>query len=200
MSSFDSDPNNFNNTSYESQNRRREFDNQPDSMRSGGMNTGGGGYDQQASRFDNSNSNSMGGGGFDQQTPGRDQFSASGYNDDSFGPQSQTGRGGNPGRSEFNNERSYGGDSTGTQAYGAGNDFENNRSTGYGTGNTGSAYGTGNDFSGDRNDDSHGSGNNNKPSFGDKMKGTAEVAAGKMTKNPGMVERGQDRKTEGNNY
>ncbi|KAJ3869841.1 hypothetical protein EV359DRAFT_59454 [Lentinula novae-zelandiae] len=185
MSSFDSDPNNFNNTSYESQNRRREFDNQPDSMRSGGMNTGGGGYDQQASRFDNSNS--MGAGGFGQQTPGRDQFSAS---DDSFGPQSQTGR------SEFQNERSYGGDS-----YGAGNDFENNRSTGYGTGNTGSAYGTGNDFSGDRNDESYGSGNNNnKPSFGDKMKGTAEVAAGKMTKNPGMVERGQDRKTEGNNY
>ncbi|KAJ3917157.1 hypothetical protein F5877DRAFT_80207 [Lentinula edodes] len=193
MSSFDSDPNNFNNTSYESQNRRREFDNQPDSMRSGGMNTGSGGYDQQASRFDNSNS--MGGGGFDQQTLARDQFSASGYNDDSFGPQSQS----QTGRSEFKNERSYGGDS-----YGAGNDFESNRSTGYGTGNTGSAYSTGNDFSGDRNDDSsYGSGNNNsnnKPSFGDKMKGTAEVAAGKMTKNPGMVERGQDRKTEGNNY
>ncbi|KAJ3902409.1 hypothetical protein F5879DRAFT_1003190 [Lentinula edodes] len=186
MSSFDSDPNNFdntnNNSSYESQNRRREFTGQP-----------GGGYDQQASRFDNSNS--MGGGGFDQQTPGRDQFSTSGYNDDSFGPQSQS----QTGRSEFKNERSYGGDS-----YGAGNGTESNRSTGYGTGNTGSAYGTGNDFSGDRNDDSsYGSGNNNsnnKPSFGDKMKGTAEVAAGKMTKNPGMVERGQDRKTEGSNY
>ncbi|KAJ3997437.1 hypothetical protein F5050DRAFT_1806808 [Lentinula boryana] len=194
MSSFDSDPNNFNNSTYNSQNRRGGFDDQPASdMRPGDM--GAGGYDQQAhgrGRFDNDNSF---GGGNDQsqQAPGRtNQFSASGYNDDSFGPTSEAQRG-----YGADNQRSYG-DTTGTQGYGTGNDFENNRSTG-----TGSAHGTGNDFSGGQNDDSYGSGNTGtKPSFGDKLKGkcTAEVAAGKMTKNPEMVERGQERKVEGNNY
>ncbi|KAJ3728285.1 hypothetical protein C8R42DRAFT_258476 [Lentinula raphanica] len=185
MSSFDSDPNNFNNTSYNnSQPRRGGFDDQYGS-------SGTGGFDQQTSgrgRFDD---NSYGGGGYDQdqyQQSGRaNQFSSSGYNDDSFGT-SQTQRGYGAG-----NERGYG-DTTGTQGYGTGNDFENSRT------GTGSAYGTGNDFSTGRDDDSYGSSNTTKPSFGDKMKGTAEVAAGKLTRNPDMVERGQERKVEGNNF
>ncbi|KAJ3975032.1 hypothetical protein EV361DRAFT_959793 [Lentinula raphanica] len=207
MSSFDSDPNNFNNTSYNnSQPRRSGFDDQYGS-------SGTGGFDQQTSgrgRFDD---NSYGGGGYDQdqyQQSGRtNQFSSSGYNDDSFGT-SQTQRGYGAG-----NERGYG-DTTGTQGYGTciaecfpppnafhynfairigtGNDFENSRT------GTGSAYGTGNDFSSGRDDDSYGSSNTTKPSFGDKMKGTAEVAAGKLTRNPDMVERGQERKVEGNNF
>ncbi|KAJ4475584.1 hypothetical protein J3R30DRAFT_3405849 [Lentinula aciculospora] len=192
MSSFDSDSNNFNNTAHDSQNRRHELN--QDSMSPGGMNAGG--YDHNLSgraQFDDSMS-----AGYDRQTPGRNQFSGGGYNDDSFGTESQTGRGygGSTGQTGFD-DRSYG-DTTGTQGYGTGRDFENSRSTG--AGNTASAYGTGNDFnSTSQNDESYDS-EHTKPSFGDKMKGTAEVAAGKLSKNPGMVERGQERKTEGSNF
>jgi hypothetical protein len=34
----------------------------------------------------------------------------------------------------------------------------------------------------------------NKPGIGDKVRGTAEVVAGKATGNEGLVEKGQDRK------
>jgi hypothetical protein len=57
----------------------------------------------------------------------------------------------------------------------------------YATGNTGI-------------DDTQGGSAFNKPSAGDKIRGSAEKMAGKMTSNQGMQERGQDRKTGLNDY
>ncbi|KAJ4482844.1 hypothetical protein C8J55DRAFT_559671 [Lentinula edodes] len=197
MASFDSNSNNdnFDSTGRDSQNRQVQFD-QSDTVGSGMAGVGAGGYNDQQN-----------------QTSGRDQFSSSANNDDSFGADSQTGQGYGASTNQSDYAQSYG-DTTGYQqgsqglgsGDGTGNEFENNNpSTGntahYGAGNDNpsSGYGTSDDFSGNRNDNSYGS-ENTKPSFGDKVKGTAEVAAGKVTRNSGMVERGQERKVEGNNF
>jgi len=126
--------------------------------------TGMGGYNQQSSGVD---SPSMGG-GYGQQTTSRDQFS--GGQSDSFGRAA--------------------GDTTGTQGFGTGNDFEN-RPTSDGGGLTGTQnYGTANDDNMTQSETSQ----MRQPGLGDKVKGTAEIAAGKITHKPGMVERGEERK------
>ncbi|KAJ3853769.1 hypothetical protein EV368DRAFT_81236 [Lentinula lateritia] len=189
MTSFDSNSNNnFDSTGPASQNRQVQFG-QSDTVDSGMAGIGSGGYNDQQN-----------------QTSGRDQFSSSANNDDSFGADSQTGQGYGASTNQSDYAQSYG-DTPGAQqgwtGNGTGNEFENNNHSAgnYGSGNdnTSTGYGTSDDFSGNRNDDSYGS-ENTKPSFGDKVKGIAEVAAGKVTKNSGMVERGQERKVEGNNF
>ncbi|KAJ3877571.1 hypothetical protein F5051DRAFT_428830 [Lentinula edodes] len=194
MASFDSNSNNdnFDSTGRDSQNRQVQFD-QSDTVGSGMAGVGAGGYNDQQN-----------------QTSGRDQFSSSANNDDSFGADSQTGQGYGASTNQSDYVQSYG-DTTGSQqgsqgtgnGNGSVNEFENNNHSAgnYGSGNdnTSSGYGTSDDFSGNQNDNSYGS-ENTKPSFGDKVKGTAEVAAGKVTRNSGMVERGQERKVEGNNF
>ncbi|KAJ4493332.1 hypothetical protein C8R41DRAFT_919548 [Lentinula lateritia] len=210
MASFDSNSNNdnFDSTGRDSQNRQVQFD-QSDTVGSGMAGIGAGRYNDQQN-----------------QTSGRDQFPSSANNDDSFGADSQTGQGYGASTNQSDYAQSYG-DTTGYQqgsqglvmvrsvnipltvpgsGNGTGNEFENDdHSTGntahYGAGNdnTSSGYGTSDDFSGNRNDNPYGS-ENAKPSFGDKVKGTVEVAAGKVTRNSGMVERGQERKVEGNNF
>ncbi|KAF8823722.1 hypothetical protein HHX47_DHR9000330 [Lentinula edodes] len=196
MASFDFNSNdNFDSTGPASRNRQVQFD-QSDTVGSGMAGVGAGGYNDQQNL-----------------TSGRDQFSNSANTDDSFGADSQTGQRYDASTNQTDYAQSYG-DATGYQQGsqglgsedGTGNEFENdNHSTGntahYGAGNdnTSSGYGTSDDFSGNRNDNPYGS-ENTKPSFGDKVKGTAEVAAGKVTRNSGMVERGQERKVEGNNF
>ncbi|KAJ7276886.1 hypothetical protein C8J57DRAFT_1504722 [Mycena rebaudengoi] len=71
---------------------------------------------------------------------------------------------------------------------------------GYGAGNTTSSsneYGSGNQYSTGSSSNEYGDTSNNsggKPSVGDKIKGGAEELVGKVTKNPEMIERGQQRK------
>ncbi|GAW07955.1 related to DDR48-Heat shock protein [Lentinula edodes] len=193
MASFDSNSNDkFDSTGPASRNRQVQFG-QSDTVSSGMAGVGAGGYNDQQN-----------------QTSGRDQFSSSANNDDSFGADSQTGQGYGASTNQSDYAQSYG-DTTGSQqgsqgtgnGNGSGNEFENNNHSAgnYGSGNdnTSSGYGTSDNFSGNRNDNPYGS-ENTKPSFGDKVKGTAEVAAGKVTRNSGMVERGQERKVEGNNF
>ncbi|KAJ3869840.1 hypothetical protein EV359DRAFT_76277 [Lentinula novae-zelandiae] len=193
MASFDSNSNNDNsdNTGPASQNRQVRFG-QSDTVGSGMAGIGAGRYNDQQN-----------------QTSGRDQFPSSANNDDSFGTDSQTGQGYGANTNQSDYAQSYGdttGSQQGSQGTGSrtGNELENNNHSAgdYGSGNdnTSSGYGDNNDFSGNRNDNSYGSENNTKPSFGDKVKGLAEVTAGKVTRNSGMVERGQERKVEGNNF
>ncbi|KAJ3930086.1 MAG: hypothetical protein NXY57DRAFT_348435 [Lentinula lateritia] len=189
---FDSNSNNDNsdNTGPASQNRQVRFG-QSDTVGSGMAGIGAGRYNDQQN-----------------QTSGRDQFSSSATNDDPFGADSQTGQGYGASTNQSDYAQSYGdttGSQQGSQGTGSrtGNEFENNNypdgDYGSGNDNTSSGYGTSDGFSGNRNDNPYGS-ENTKPSFGDKVKGTAEVAAGKVTRNSDMVERGQERKVEGNNF
>ncbi|ESK88022.1 hypothetical protein Moror_10827 [Moniliophthora roreri MCA 2997] len=111
------------------------------------------------------------------------------------------------------------GDHTGTKGYGTGNEYEhsdrvNSIPNAYG-GSTGTkGFGTGNDYertsprsspaASTHSSRSNHSGNHlhvdtkaktKGPKFGNKLLGTAEVVAGKVTNNKDLVERGQERKT-----
>jgi len=84
-----------------------------------------------------------------------------------------------------------GSDNTG-EGFMGGND---NVGGGYGSSGTGAAGGY--------DQDSYGSGGartGTKPSAGDKIMGGLEKAAGKMTKNQGMAEKGAERASGGDNY
>ncbi|KAF9066442.1 hypothetical protein BDP27DRAFT_1404351 [Rhodocollybia butyracea] len=106
-------------------------------------------------------------GGYGQQTTGRDQFS------------------GGQSHSLGSGQHRHAGDTTGTQGFGTGNDFENRPTTDVGAGLTSTQnYGTSDE------DNTQ----TRQPGLGDKIKGTAEVTAGKVTRNTGMVERGEERK------
>ncbi|KAJ7600855.1 hypothetical protein C8J56DRAFT_1038479 [Mycena floridula] len=85
---------------------------------------------------------------------------------------------------------------------GVGNDNEFGRSERVGAGgrdfNASSGVGVGNDneFSGSQaTDRSEFGSEHTKPKMGDKLRGTAEELVGKATKNPELIERGQERKT-----
>ncbi|KAK7037252.1 hypothetical protein VNI00_011243 [Paramarasmius palmivorus] len=113
------------------------------------------------------------------------------------------------------------GDHTGTKGFGTGNELEHadrvNSIPGAYGGSTGTkGFGTGNDYERSSPRGSPASSNNSLrsnrsrrslqsnhsgrskvdgPKLGEKLRGTAEVVAGKMTKNKALVERGQERKT-----
>ncbi|KAF9465250.1 hypothetical protein BDZ94DRAFT_1254064 [Collybia nuda] len=115
---------------------------------------------------------------------------------------SETGGGygsGTSGGYDNKDRETYG--SSGTRSTGAGGDSYGSSgtdnfgstNTGAGAGGYGGTTGSGGDTYGSGT--GTGAGQNAKPSMTDKIRGGAEKVAGKMTKNPDLVEKGQDRQT-----
>jgi len=145
----------------------------------------------QQSGFDNSGTlDSSSNPSYNQSSTGAGYGNTDSSNTQQYGDQDayQTTRESEPGSGFDNNASNFsdkpGGynQSAGTQA---GGDF--NTTTGTGTSTSGGDYTTGNTGIDDP--------AFNKPSASDKMRGSAEKMMGKMTGNPTMQERGQERKT-----
>jgi len=147
-------------------------------------------YNQSSTGYDQTST------GYDQSSTGYDQSSTgAGYGDNNTGATQQYGdpdnrstgayptRASAPGTGFDNNAPNYSDTSGGYNDPSSGG--------GYGTGTSGGDYATGNTGI----DDTSGDAAINKPSAGDKMRGSAEKMIGKVTKNPNMQERGQERKT-----
>ncbi|KAJ7067820.1 hypothetical protein C8F01DRAFT_1115836 [Mycena amicta] len=138
---------------------------------------------------------------------GNDQFDTtfagrSGYNQpDQFGSSNttDTGAGFESSRRFDDNSNSGMGMGTGTGA-GIGDSTYSSSTTGMGDsyGSTGTGTGMNDGFNDTSNrtdfDGGRTTGMGGKPTMGDKLKGGAEKLAGKVTNNPGMQERGQERK------
>ncbi|KAJ6507571.1 hypothetical protein DFH09DRAFT_1334565 [Mycena vulgaris] len=179
------------------------------SGRTGGMdyNSGpgntGGGFDAGSGAEGYGTSGNTGG---NFGTSGMDQNSGAGNTGGGFDTGSGAGAGAALGRTGGNfgtsgmvqnsgPGNSGGGFDTGSGAAGVGAGTD-----GYGAGNTTSSsneYGSGNQYSTGSSSNEYGDTSNNsggKPSVGDKIKGGAEKLVGKVTKNPEMIGRGQQRK------
>lgn len=192
------------NNQWDNQNSGSNLDGQGGQF--GGANSGRGQYDNQpqGGQFGGQ------GGQLDSQT-GSNQFGGAGDTDSSAWDNSQGqggfgGQGGLGGQGRQQRSDDFGGQGGGfdsnSTSQGQGG-YQNQSSAGVGGNQSDSGYGGGNNPDDSRYaaEGAYGDQSNTgkKPGFGDKLMGGLEKVAGKTTRNPGMVERGEDRKT-GENY
>ncbi|KAJ6585445.1 hypothetical protein B0H19DRAFT_1109697 [Mycena capillaripes] len=144
----------------------------------GGFDTGSAAGTGGASAMDYNSGAGNTGGGFDTGSAGG--YGTSGNTASNFGTSAMDDNSG-PGNTGGRFDVGSGADTTG---YGSGNTTSTNE---YGAGTTGTT--TSSNEYGATSANSSG-----KPTMGDKVKGGAEKLIGKVTKNPDMVERGQERK------